>query len=116
MTDKALRSRFPVYLRPRLAPSAEKVGLVDPTGPKAAHASQPTNRELLDAIQDLSKKISQLSKNQQILANKLELIERTVNDNYSNIIAAANYNVAWQTVIYNLTTGIGQPDPHVHWA
>jgi len=116
MPVKTLRSPFMVHLRPRLAPSGEKVGLVDPPGPKAVHGSQPTNQDVLDVIQDLSKKISQLSKNQQILASKLDQIESTVGDNYSNIIAAANYGVAWQVVIYNLTTGIGQPNPSPHWA
>jgi histidinol dehydrogenase len=64
---------------------------VDPVGFALAHASQPTTQDLLNAINDLSKKISQLSKNQQTLASSLDQIGKTVTANYLNIQKAANY-------------------------
>ncbi len=91
-----------------------------PAGSKPT--AQPTNQDVLNALHDLNKKISQLSKNQQILETKigalgsrLEHIESAVNSSYANIIKAANYGVAWQVCIYNLTQGFGDPDPTVQW-
>jgi hypothetical protein len=70
---------------------------------------------VLNAIQDLGKKISQLSKNQQYLWNYLEQIDSTGGENYSNIIAAANFGVQWQIGIFNLNNGTPTSDPTVQW-
>ena len=78
-------------------PSGEGVVIVvEPPPTPAKHGAQPTIQDVLDAIQDLSKKLSQLSKNQQTLESRLDSIEKTVKANYSNIIMAANYGVTIQ--------------------
>lgn len=73
-------------LPPATASSDEgKVSLVDGT---AKQVASPTNQDILNAINDLHKKISDLSKNQQILETKLS----NVNWNVKNgAILAANY-------------------------
>ena len=53
----------------RISPH-EKVELVD-VGAIIKAQAQPTNQDILNAIQYLSKKISQLSKNQQTLESQL---------------------------------------------
>ncbi len=73
-------------LRPVTSSSDEgKVSLVDAT---AKQVASPTNQDILNAINELHKKISELSKNQQILETKLS----NVNWNVAHgAILAANY-------------------------
>jgi len=47
--------------------------------------------------------LSQLSKNQQVLANELDQIEGIVRANYSNIITAANYGISVQTSLFEVS-------------
>jgi hypothetical protein len=100
-------------VRPRYAPSGEQVVPVDP--PVTPAKPQPTIQDVLNAIHDLGKKISQLSKNQQILESRLDWIENTVGDNYNNIISAANYGVQWQISLWNLNNGTPTNNPTVQW-
>jgi len=95
MSNGKITSRFPIVFPvqpPQSASSAEIVLTGDLN--LSSKSAQPSIQDVLNAMQDLSKKLSQLSKNQQVLANKLEQIERTVAANYSNIITAANYGIS----------------------
>ena len=73
-------------LRPVTASSdVGKVSLMDGT---AKQVASPTNQDILNAINDLHKKISDLSKNQQILETKLSNVNWNV---ISGAILAAAY-------------------------
>lgn len=100
-------------VRRKNAPSISQVVLVDP--PVIPAKPQPTNQDVLNAIHDLGKKISQLSKNQESRWNYLEQIDSTGGENYSNIIAAANYGVQWQICLWNLNNGTPTNNPTVQW-
>jgi len=75
---------------PRVNLPVEKVGLVNVGAPIKAQA-QPTIQDALNAIQDLSKKITQLSKNQQILETKLDNIQKSLAAVDTNVMTGAQY-------------------------
>jgi hypothetical protein len=91
-------------------------GVVEPPPLPSTPAAQPTTQDVLNAIQHLSKMISQLSKNQEALESKLGAMETTVNANYKNIIKSANYGVSWQIGLWNLNNGTPTADPTVNWS
>jgi len=66
--SKRITGRVPPM--PIRIPPHEKVALVD-VGSSIKAQAQPTTLDLQNAIQDLSKKISQLSKNQHALESQL---------------------------------------------
>jgi hypothetical protein len=108
-----LPASFSGLVRRRNAPSINQVVLVEP--PVIPAKPQPTNQDVLNAIQDLGKKISQLSKNQQALESYLGQIDSTVGENYYNIISAANFGVQWQISLWNLNNGTPTNNPTVQW-
>ena len=87
-----------VPFRPRsVSPSVEKVVLMDPVA-VALKAGQPTIQDVLNAIHDLSKKITQVSKNQQILETKLSHTEKYLMGVGTILIHAANW--LYQSIYY----------------
>ena len=74
--------------KPKHPPDAgSKVEVVDPivyTGP-----SQPTPADLMKAIQDLSSRLSQLSKNQQAIETRLRSMAKQLDAIDANTVAGA---------------------------
>lgn len=104
---------------PRSAGTVEKVQVIDV--PVVSVPPQPTNADLLKAINDLGNKIHQLSKNQQILESRLDNLKKTADAIDSNVIAGAEWLWQWiwwldWDVTVTQDTGVeGTIPPHVHW-
>lgn len=106
MANINLQTMRPSPFRPpRVYVPVEKVGLVDAQLPKSAAPAQPTTQDVLNVIQDLSKKISQLSKNQQILETKLDNIQKSLAAVDTNVISGAQ----WNAYVTNYFWAIGTP-------
>jgi hypothetical protein len=81
--------RYVPVTPPHIPPVLEKVKLVD--APATAKISaQPTTQDVLNAIHDLSKAISQLSKNQQIMQTMLSNIFQYQQHTNSNVTTSFN--------------------------
>jgi hypothetical protein len=75
---------------PDTGPTVEVVDPVVYTGP-----AQPTEADVMKAIQDLAKKISQLSKNQQAIETRLRSMTRELAAIDANTVAGAVWLRAW---------------------
>ena len=120
MSNGKITSRFPIVLPapPVQPPGSAYGGEIVLTGDLnlSTKSAQPSIQDVLNAMQDLSKKLSQLSKNQQVLANKFDLIDKIVRANYTNIITAANYGISWQNSLFEVSeygmNAVGPNPPH----
>jgi hypothetical protein len=97
-------------------PTINLTGQTPGGGGGSTPSAQPTTRDVLHAIQQLSNMISQLGKNQKVLESRLSSIADTVEANHANIIKSANYGVSWQIGLWNLNNGTPTPNPTVNWS
>ena len=97
--------------KPKHPPDAgSKVEVVDPivyTGP-----TQPTPADLMKAIQDLSSRLSQLSKNQQAIETRLRSMAKQLDAIDANTVAGAVWLSHWA---YCIVMNMPLDGPSLFW-